>query len=139
MNPEFLDREDVLVLHDQQIQQYGGAEGVRHLDLLDSAVAQARATYGGEFLHANLFAMATAYLFHIIQNHAFVDGNKRTGLAAALVFLDLNGHPIEVPSLTLYELCEGVATGGVGKIEVENLLRQLASPSRENLPSTDEG
>lgn len=93
--PEFLDFEDVLELHTLQLARYGGAEGVRDQGLLESALAQPLATFDGEFVHADLFAMAAAYLFHIVRNHPFMDGNKRTGLLAALVFLDLNGISIE--------------------------------------------
>ena len=67
--------------------RYGGLPGLRDEGLLESAVAQAVATFGGEYLHNDIFQMAAAYLFHIVQNHPFVDGNKRAGAAAAVVFL----------------------------------------------------
>jgi death-on-curing protein len=70
--------------------------------------------------------MAAAYLYHIVKNHPFVDGNKRAGLAAALVFLELKGHPIERPTKALYELTIGVASGTIGKSAVADMLRELA-------------
>ena len=63
---------------------------LRDAGILESAIEQPRATFGGQFLHAFPFEMAAAYLFHIVNNHPFVDGNKRTGTVAALVFLDWN-------------------------------------------------
>jgi death-on-curing protein len=70
--------------------------------------------------------MAAAYLFHVVQNHPFVDGNKRTGLLAALVFLDVNGISITRGSPGLYELTLGVAEGRATKIAVAETLRQIA-------------
>jgi death on curing protein len=126
VSPQFLDVEDVLGIHALQIERFGGSEGVRDLGLLDSAVAQPRAAFGGQFLHQDPFAMAAAYLFHVVMNHPFVDGNKRTGLMAALVFLDLNGHPIDRPSPALEEMTLAVAAGLKEKEEVTELLRSLS-------------
>lgn len=88
MELDFLRIEDVLGIHEDQIERYGGASGLRDAGLLSSAVETARATFDGELLHTDVFAVAAAYMFHIVQNHPFTDGNKRTGAAAALVFLD---------------------------------------------------
>lgn len=102
---------------------YGGEHGVRDLGLLESAVAQPQATFAGEYLHKNLFEMAAAYLFHIVQNHPFVDGNKRAGAVAALVFLDLNDVEIDTPKGSVYELTMSVAKGQAGKAQVAEFLR----------------
>lgn len=126
LDPIFLDVGDVLAIHRRGLDRFGGSDGVREPKLLDSAVAQPRATFGGAFLHEDLFQMAAAYLFHLVKNHPFVDGNKRAGLAAALVFLDLNGHPINQPTMTLYDLTNGVASGTVEKAEVAEVFRKLA-------------
>ncbi|MCY2929515.1 MAG: type II toxin-antitoxin system death-on-curing family toxin [Planctomycetota bacterium] len=125
---EFLSAYDILTLHADQIDRYGGECGVRDLGLLDSAAAQAKATFGGEFLHTDVFEMGAAYLFHIVKNHPFVDGNKRAGLAAALVFLDLNGVEIDVPKGALYELTMAVAAGQADKTKVAEFLRTTAAP-----------
>jgi hypothetical protein len=69
VQPLFLSLEEVLEIHRQQIEYYGGASGVRDLSLLESAIAQPQATYSDEFLHTSLPAMAAAYLFHICRNH----------------------------------------------------------------------
>ena len=124
--PEFLDIEDVLELHALQLARYGGADGIRDRGLLESALAQAQATFDGQYLHDNLFSMAAAYLFHLAQDHPFVDGNKRTALLAALVFLDLNGIALLHRSEELYELTMGVAQGLVNKATVANTLRRIA-------------
>lgn len=95
---EFLSLDDVLFVHLDQIQRYGGDPGVRDRKLLESALAQPQATFGNQLLHAFSFELAAAYLFHIVQNHPFVDGSKRTGAVAALLFLDLNGIEVNAPS-----------------------------------------
>lgn len=114
MEPEFFQLEDVMLVHTDQVERYGGEHGVRDMGLLESALAQPRATFGGEFLHHGIFEMAAAYLFHIVQNHPFLDGNKRTGLATALAFLDLNGINIDAPKGSLADLTLLVATGQAG-------------------------
>jgi len=126
---DFLEMDDILALHADQLDLYGGEHGVRDMGLLESAGAQARAAFGGRFLHADIFDMAAAYLFHIVQNHPFVDGNKRTGLIAALVFLDLNGVEIDAPKGSLYDLALSVATGQAGKKEVAEFFRNAVSKS----------
>lgn len=125
--PEFLDIEDVLELHRLSLEQYGGGSGVRDLELLESALAQPRSAFGEQYAHEGLFAMAAAYLFHIARNHPFVDGNKRTALLAALVFLDINGIPVERESEALYELTMGVAEGRIDKTAAARELLRLAT------------
>ncbi|HEX7843754.1 MAG TPA: type II toxin-antitoxin system death-on-curing family toxin [Kofleriaceae bacterium] len=116
--PLFLDVEDVIEIHATQLDVYGGSAGLRDRGLLESAVAQPQASFGGALVHDGLFAMAAAYLFHIVSNHPFVDGNKRTGMLAAVVFLDVNGISIDHPSEALYELTMGVAEGRLQKAAV---------------------
>ena len=123
---DFLSMEDVLALHANQVDLYGGEYGVRDSELLDSAVAQPRATFGGNFLHEFPFEMAAAYLYHIVQNHPFFDGNKRTGAVAALVFLDFNGIEIDAPKGLLYDITMSVATGQAGKPEIAEFFRSHA-------------
>ena len=127
MIPTFLTVADVLLLHEAHIQGYGGSAGIRDVGLLDSAVSQARATFSGHFLHEDLASMAAAYLFSIVKNHPFIDGNKRTGLAAALTFLDLNGIAIDHSSDVLYDATMAVAEGRPEKGDLAAILRRLAS------------
>ena len=99
---------------------------MRDLSLLSSALAMPEATYEGQYLHKDLFEQAAAYAFHICQNHPFVDGNKRVGLAAALVYLDLNGIELEDPNEELYELMMNVAKGRTKKEEIAEVFRKLS-------------
>ncbi len=126
-DPVFLDVEDVLLIHEEQLARYGGSPGIRDRGLLESAVAMPRATAGGEFAHEDLFAMAAAYAFHIAQNQPFVDGNKRMGLLAALVFLDLNGVEIADPEGRLYDAMIAIAERKLDKPGMGHLLRELAT------------
>lgn len=100
--PDFLTVEDIFLLHQKQLEAYGGLDGVRNQGLLESAVATPQVSFGGEYLHTDLFEMAAAYAYHIAQNQPFLDGHKRTGLMAALVFLDLNGYIVLDPAGQLY-------------------------------------
>jgi death-on-curing protein len=122
----FLTLAEVLLIHDDQIRRYGGSREIRDLALLTSALAQPGAAYSGRYLHEDAFHMAAAYAFHICQNHSFVDGNKRTALASALVFLDLNGYRIDDPSGRLYGAMMEVASGSRSKEQLRAVLRRLA-------------
>ena len=86
------------------------------------------ASYGGACLHPSLAEMAAAYLFHIVRNHPFVDGNKRVGLIAALVFLGLNRLELDADADDLFDLVVGVAAGRVAKAEVAVFLQEHARP-----------
>ena len=116
--------DEVLALHADQIRRYGGRPGVRDLGLLSSAIGTAAATFRGSYLHPGLFEMAAAYLFHIARDHPFVDGNKRAALAAALVFLWLNGKRIGPSEDELTDLVVGVAEGRVSKAEAAVFLEK---------------
>lgn len=118
MDPRFLSTVEVLALHEEQIRLFGGSYGVRDRGLLESALGNVEATFGGELLHETPMRMAAAYLYGICRNHPFVDGNKRTAAATALVFLDLNGFEVEAGEDDLYDLVIGVAEGRVSKDDV---------------------
>jgi death-on-curing protein len=76
-HPLFLTMDEILNLHSSRIALYGGSDGVRDIALLQSAIAMPDSGFGGEFFHSDLPAMAAAYLFHIVCNHPFIDGNTR--------------------------------------------------------------
>ena len=80
IEPEFLTIEDVLQIHEAQIEAYGGIAGIRDQGLLESAVMMPQASFDGEYLHQNLFEMAAAYAFHLAENQTFLDGNFKTNL-----------------------------------------------------------
>ena len=119
----FLAVDDVVAIHGRMIQQFGGGPGLRDRGLLESAVAMPAARVGGRYLHRGTAAKAAAYLFHLCRNHAFLDGNKRTALAAADVFLRLNGASLSATDDELEELTVGVATGAVSKHQVVRFFR----------------
>jgi len=124
MEPVFLSLGEIVEIHDNQIELYGGKKGIRDLGLLQSAVAIPKARFGGDFLHTELCDMAAAYLFHIVQNHAFVDGNKRTGAVAAYVFLALNGIELTAGEQAFENLVRRVADGKADKANVAAFLRR---------------
>jgi death on curing protein len=127
----FLEMDDILEIHGLQLPRFGGAEGIRDRGLLESAIAQPQAGIDGQFLHSDLFLMAAAYAFHIAENQPFVDGNKRTGLLAALVFLDLNDHSIDQPSDRLYQAIMDIAAHRLDKRGLAELLRELSEDFKE--------
>lgn len=122
----FLNLADVLEIHQDQIGRYGGYGGLRDYDLLCSAVAMPEVSYAGNYLHKDIYEMAAAYVFHLCQNHPFIDGNKRTALAAGLVFLELNGITVWDTAGKLYDIVMAVATGKLDKAGLADVLRQLA-------------
>ncbi len=107
----FLTLAEVLLILEDQTRRYGGIYGIRDLALLSSAVAMPETTFAGNFLHAGIPEMAAAYAYHICENHPFIDGNKRTALAAALVFLDLNQYDFTCQQDEIYEIMMSLARG----------------------------
>lgn len=126
----FLSVDDVLAIHDDTIAHEGGLAGIRDPGLLESAVLMPQQQFGGEYLHAGLAAMAAAYLFHIAQNHAFHDGNKRTAALAALIFLEVNGVESLPPPDPLEEMTLNVAASRSGKEELTEWMRRQVEPAR---------
>ncbi len=129
--PLFLTLDEVLDLHEDQIQRFGGSSGVRDQALLESAVAVPSSTFAGEYLHPDLFEMAAAYAFHIAENQPFLDGNKRTALNTALVFLDINRWVVNDPELRLYDAMIAISAHEFDKQGLAALFRELAVADRE--------
>ena len=129
----FLTVSEVLGLHSDQIREFGGAAGIRDQGLLESAVAQASTTYDGEYLHNGLFEMAAAYAFHIAENQPFLDGNKRTALNAAIVFLGLNGFDVVDDEGMLYAAMIGLSTGERSKGQMAALLERLSERWKDDV------
>ena len=126
--PLFLTIDEVLEIHAQQLADHGGTLGVRDGGLLASALAMPEQSFGGAYVHVNLCEMAAAYLFHLVQNHPFVDGNKRVGTAAALIFLLMNGIRVSADIDAFERLVIEVASGKVGKAAVAIFLEKHAHP-----------
>lgn len=127
--PIFLTVEQVERVHRDMVAVYGGLDGLRDAGLLASAVAMPQAAYAGEYLHADLFEMAAACLFHLVGNHPFIDGNKRVGAACALIFLDLNGVSVEADEDGLVDITLRTATGQADKNEIAAFFRAIARSS----------
>jgi len=115
---KFLTLSEILLILDDQIENYGGIYGIRDINLLSSAIYMPESSFGGHYLHETIPAMAAAYAFHICQNHPFIDGNKRAALASSLVFLDINGYELDCKNETLYNKIMGVAKGETKKEEL---------------------
>lgn len=128
MEPLFLTLSEVVAIHRDQIERYGGSQGVRDWGLLQSAVAMPAAAFGGQYLHGDLCEMSAAYLFHIVQNHPFVDGNKRVGAVAADVFLALNGIELTAEQDDYAELVLSVARSEMSKSAVAEFFRANTTP-----------
>lgn len=120
----FLTLEHVIELHDAILLSHGGMPGIRDIGLLISSIEMPKAMMFGEYLHESVFDKAAAYLFHIVCNHAFFDGNKRTGAVSALTFLGLNGCDESAYNQDAFEdLVCFVAQGRAGKTEISKFLR----------------
>jgi len=91
---KFLTIEQIIQLHDALLKDHCGLAGIRDKGLLASAVDMPRVATFGEYLHKTIYDKAAAYLFHLVQNHPFLDGNKRTGAFTAILFLEENGVQI---------------------------------------------
>ena len=127
---EFLDLEEVLLIHREQLIRFGGGDGLRDQGLLESAIAMPRASFGGQFVHEGLFAMAAAYAFHIAENQPFLDGNKRTAVLSAVVFLELNGYVVDEPPSFFYDAMIAIAERRLDKAGLADLFRALAWPEQ---------
>ncbi len=128
MKVVFLTLDEVIALHADQIERYGGRPGIRDLGLLQSALGTPSATFEGRFLHEDLHEMAAAHLFHIVRNHPFVDGNKRVGLMVLLAFLGLNSRRLDANAQEVEELVLGIARGRVSKAEAAVFVQQHLRP-----------
>jgi len=123
--------EEAREIHADQIERYGGSPGIRDITLLQSAIAMPAAGFGGQYLHSDLFEMAAAYLFHIVKDHPFVDGNKRVGIASALVFLELNGVGMKATNDSLVEMVLAVVEHKMAKAGIAEFFRAHAMKSRK--------
>ena len=119
----FLTLDDIIESHQNQIDTYGGSHGIRDIGLLESAIAQPEASFGGQYLHADIFEMAAAYLYHLVMNHPFVDGNKRVGLEAALIFLEINNENLKASDQELVDLVLKTTAGQIGKRQIAEFFR----------------
>ena len=122
--PVFLTLAEIIEIHDYQIDVFGGSDGLRSQEMLESAIGIPSSTFGGAYLHPTVPDMAAAYLFHLVENHPFVDGNKRVGTMSALVFLDLNEYDFDATDDELTDVVLQVASGNMPKDVLSAFFRQ---------------
>jgi death on curing protein len=127
----YLTSEQVLFIHSRLVAETGGSHGVRDLGLLESAVARPRATFDGKELYPDLFRQVATLMDSLINNHPFVDGNKRTGVTAAGLFLRINGWKLTISPKKLESFTLRVATGGMKVAGLANWLRDNTVPVKE--------
>lgn len=114
----YLELDEILMIHDDQILNFGGLPGIRDQALLNSAVMQADLVLYGKRMFTKIYEVAAIYAYHIVKNHAFVDGNKRTGIVVALTFLEINGYEITVSNKVLYDFVVGIASSKLSEDDV---------------------
>jgi death-on-curing protein len=130
MTPSFLTLEQVFQIHKNQIELYGGENGLRDMGLLQSALAMPSSGFGEEYFHKELYEMAAAYLFHLVKNHPFVDGNKRVGFVASYIFLRLNGIVVTADEVSYEKITLEVAQGQADKPRIAAFFRKHSRKSR---------
>lgn len=124
----YLSEADVLRMHELALERFGGSGGVRDRGGLDSAVHQPMASFGGEDLYPTVFAKAAALGYSLIRNHPFVDGNKRVGLMAMGLFLEVNGHTLLATNEEAYAYTLSIATGELNRAEAARWLEEHSEP-----------
>lgn len=113
----------VLFIHDQMVKRFGGSFGIRDMGLIESAVARPQASFGGKYLYNSLFDKAAALLQSLLKNHAFVDGNKRTALTSAGVFLKINNLKLINNHQEEVEFAVSVDNGNLSVEEIAKWLK----------------
>lgn len=119
----YLTLDEIVELHQRLILQSGGSSGLREIGALESAIAQPRMTFDGEELYATIIEKAVALGFSIVNNHPFVDGNKRAGHAAMEVFLVLNGYEIDASTDEQEKVIFAIASGKLKRDDLIDWLR----------------
>ena len=107
----YLTLENILLLHEVSIKEFGGSRGIRDMGLLESAVMQSQQSFGGSDLYPTLWDKTSILTYALYKNHPFIDGNKRTAALAMLTFTDLNGYEISVAKGEIHGIILKVADG----------------------------
>lgn len=124
-NIRFLSLTEVCRFHEDQLSRFGGLHGIRSQEILKAATLEPQMTFDGTYLYQDLFEMATCYLFGIIKNHPFIDGNKRTGILCAIAFLRYNGINIRPSQDVFYQLTMTIASSNIDKTAVNKILKTI--------------
>lgn len=122
----YLSLEEVLILHSYQTEKFGGNPNILDAKLLESAIARPGTSLGGVDMFLTIFDKASVLAHGIIQNHPFVDGNKRTGIHAMLVFLEINGLKVKIDNKVLVKIALDIANN---KVKIENTAKLLENYS----------
>ena len=125
-----LDQERVLLIHSQMLHKYGGIEGIRDEELLDSAINTPFQTFGGIELYPTLFDKAARLGYGLIKNHPFLDANKRTGTGAMLVFLMINGINLNFDDDDLINLIYEIADDSIDYYDLLKWLKEHVSSTK---------
>lgn len=120
---QFLSLLEVIDLQKRLIDRFGGLHGIRDKGLLESALAYPKLCYSIQ-MERNLYNLAASYAYHLIHNHAFLDGNKRIGILAMLTFLKMNNKQVFIDHDELYKLGINVATSKITEKEIARILRK---------------
>jgi death-on-curing protein len=123
----FLTLADVKMIHADQIRRYGGMQGIRDINLLDSALNYPQATFDQQYVHPDIYHMAAAYAFSLIKNHPFLDGNKRTGILVALLFLAYNDINLNANQEELYDLTMQIAESKISEEDIALFFKNKSS------------
>ena len=125
--PFYLSLDVVPEIHQRQLREFGGADGIRNRSGLEAAVESPKATFDRTDLYPTTFLKAAAYAYHLAESQAFIDGNKRTALDVALTFLAINGFEIEDEKMELYDAMIAIAEHKLSKDDLANLFERLAT------------
>lgn len=125
----FLSMEEIVLINKQYAILFGGMHGIRDFGLLDAAIKRPQASFNGAFLYDNIYSMAAVYAPGIIKNHPFIDGNKRTGMAASLIFLESNDYEVLLSNEDIYNIGIALATSEISydilaRIFEDNVLKK---------------
>jgi len=120
---KYLTAAQIITIHDELLEDFGGLAGIRDKNLLFSALEIPKTSFGNKKIYPSLFEKASAYLYHLIKNHPFNDGNKRTAYVAALVFLTINQAPIKFKINDLEQIVINVANGKINKEKLTHFFK----------------
>lgn len=123
--------DDILAMYEAMMQRYGGTKGIRSPELLDSALNSPLATFGGQDLYPTLFDKAACLAYGLIQNHPFVDGNKRIGMLAGVTLLRMNGYTLHVTQEEFERVALAVAAGEMGVQDLSDWLLSNSTKEEE--------
>jgi death-on-curing protein len=123
----FINLKEILILHNNIIDQSGGSHGIRDIKLLESSLAQPFMMFNGKYLYESITDKATSLLYSLIMNHPFIDGNKRTGHAAMEIFLFLNGYKFSCDENEQEKMILKLASGNLPRESLKDWLGKYIS------------